>query len=121
MATPSRALSLSLALGRRMSLRWAVIRGGGGLPVATASPPSKPLDENEELIWDDGTVNPEPALDEVAPMIGKYEALGYTSMGLGVFGLLITAAWYNDKASKMPYVPKEYPFDNLRVELGGEP
>ncbi|GBG90602.1 hypothetical protein CBR_g50946, partial [Chara braunii] len=103
MATSSRALSLSLALGRRMSRRWAVIRGGGGLPVATGAPPTKPLDEHEELIWDDGTVNPEPALDEVAPMIGKYEALAYVSMGLGFFGLLTTAAWYNDKASKIPY------------------
>ena len=36
-------------------------------------------------------------------------------VGLGLLAVL------NDKASKVPFTPRVYPYDNLRVELGGEP
>ncbi|KAL3684559.1 hypothetical protein R1sor_002581 [Riccia sorocarpa] len=97
------------------------VRGGAGLPVGTVPPPSAPLAEDEELLWDDGSPNPEPCLDEVAPMVGKYEALAMVSAGLGFFAFLGYLAKWNDKASRIPWTPREYPYDNLRVELGGEP
>jgi hypothetical protein len=33
------------------------------------------LDENDELIWDDGNPFPEPCIDDVAPMVGKVNLL----------------------------------------------
>ncbi|KAL2634054.1 hypothetical protein R1flu_005533 [Riccia fluitans] len=79
------------------------------------------LDENEELIWDDGSPTPEPCLDDVAPMVGKYEDLAMLSASLGFFTFVGYLAKWNDKASRIPWTPREYPYDNLRVELGGEP
>jgi hypothetical protein len=38
-------------------------------------------------------------------------------MGFGVFGLVAFAAKLNDKQSKVPFTPREFPFDNLAVEL----
>uniref|UniRef100_A0A452YTT2 Uncharacterized protein n=1 Tax=Aegilops tauschii subsp. strangulata TaxID=200361 RepID=A0A452YTT2_AEGTS len=48
----------------------------------------------------------------------RYEALAWLCGGLSFFAALGLAAVVNDKASKMPYTPKVYPFDNLRAELG---
>ena len=42
-------------------------------------------------------------------------------MGFGMYAVTAFAAKVNDKASKVPFTPRVYPFDNLRVELGGEP
>ncbi|KAG6547760.1 hypothetical protein Mapa_010573 [Marchantia paleacea] len=96
-------------------------RGGAGLPVGTVPAPTAELDESEELIWDDGSPCPEPCLDSVAPMVGKYEGLAMLSAGLGFFAFVGFLAKWNDKASTIPWTPREYPYDNLRVELGGEP
>lgn len=122
----STSLSRNFAsLIRRAGLRSQVsalrLRGGAGLPVGTAPAPTAPLDENEELTWDDGSPFPELCLDEVAPMVGKYEALGMLSAGLGFFVFVGYLAAWNDKASTIPWTPREYPYDNLRVELGGKP
>lgn len=81
-------------------------------------PPTQPLTEEDELVWDDGTAHPEYCLDEFK-LVGKWEAFGMLWAGLGFFGLLAAAARYNDKASRIPYVPREYPFDGLKEELGG--
>ncbi|KAL4538338.1 hypothetical protein Ndes2437A_g01365 [Nannochloris sp. 'desiccata'] len=64
------------ALARRASQarNALVVRGGGGGPMARPDPPSQPLAEQDELIWDDGTVNPEPALDEFN-LVSKQTAL----------------------------------------------
>jgi hypothetical protein len=40
-------------------------------------------------------------------------------MGFGVFGLVAFAAKLNDKQASVPWTPRVYPFDNLRVEMGG--
>ncbi|KAK1300702.1 hypothetical protein QJS10_CPB13g01568 [Acorus calamus] len=96
-------------------------RSGMGLPVGKHNVPEKPLPIHTELIWDNGTAFPEPCVDRLAPMIGKYEALAWLCGGLSFFaGLGLLAVW-NDKASKIPYTPKVFPYDNLRVELGREP
>ncbi|WOK98987.1 NADH dehydrogenase [Canna indica] len=51
----------------------------------------------------------------------QYEALAWLCGGLSFFASLGLLAVWNDKASKIPFAPKVYPYDNLRVELGGEP
>ncbi|GAQ79562.1 hypothetical protein KFL_000330080 [Klebsormidium nitens] len=116
----SRSMAL---LGRRLLAPRAVVpvRGGAGQPIGSAPPPSSPLPESDELTWDDGSATPEPCLDIVAPTLTKYEALAYLSLGLSGFAALLGVAWYKDKASTIPYTPREYPYDNLRVELGKEP
>ncbi|XP_057519111.1 NADH dehydrogenase [ubiquinone] 1 beta subcomplex subunit 8, mitochondrial-like isoform X2 [Amaranthus tricolor] len=85
-------------------------RAGMGLPVV-----------NDELVWDNGTPFPEPCIDRIADTVGKYEALAWLCGGLGFFATLGLAAVWNDKASKYPFTPKVFPYDNLRVKLGEEP
>ncbi|CAN7026780.1 unnamed protein product [Brassica rapa subsp. trilocularis] len=96
-------------------------RAGMGLPVGKHIVPDKPLSVNDELMWDNGTAFPEPCIDRIADTVGKYEALGWLCGGLGFFATLGLLAVVNDKASKVPFTPRVYPYDNLRVELGGEP
>lgn len=93
-------------------------RAGMGLPAGRHIVPDKPLPTNDELVWDNGTPFPEPCVDRLAPHIGKYEALAWLCGGLSFFAALGLAAVANDKASKIPFTPKIYPYDNLRVELG---
>ncbi len=47
------------------------------------------------------------------------QAARWLGMGFGVFGLIAGAAALNDKAASVPFAPREYPFDNLRTEMGG--
>ncbi|KAF4350087.1 hypothetical protein CsatB_004170 [Cannabis sativa] len=96
-------------------------RSGMGLPVGRHIVPDKPLHVNDELTWDNGTNLPEPCIDRIADTVGKYEALAWLCGGLSCFAALGLMAVWNDKASKIPFAPKVYPYDNLRVELGGEP
>ncbi|XP_022852704.1 NADH dehydrogenase [ubiquinone] 1 beta subcomplex subunit 8, mitochondrial-like isoform X1 [Olea europaea var. sylvestris] len=96
-------------------------RSGMGLPVGKHIVPDKPLPVNDELVWDNGTAFPEPCIDRIADTVGKYEALAWLCGGLGFFASLGLLAVWNDKASKIPFTPKLCPYDNLRVELGGEP
>lgn len=93
-------------------------RAGMALPVGSHIVPDRPLPVNEKLVWENGTLFPEPCVDCLAPHIGKYEALAWLYGGLSFFAVLGFAAAVNDKASKMPLMPKVYPYDNLRVELG---
>ncbi|DBA67864.1 TPA: hypothetical protein ACH3X2_014208 [Trebouxia sp. C0005] len=110
MARLSRSVMASQAM--------APVRSGGGGPIALGKPAAQPLTEEDELRWDDGTAHPEYCLDQFN-LVGRWEAFGMLAAGLGVFGLVAGAASYNNKASRMPYVPREYPFDNLKEELGG--
>ncbi|KAB2612647.1 NADH dehydrogenase [ubiquinone] 1 beta subcomplex subunit 8 [Pyrus ussuriensis x Pyrus communis] len=97
------------------------LRASMGLPVSKHIVPDRPLPINDELVWDNGTPFPEPFIDRIANTVRKYEALAWLCGGLSCFaGLGMLAVW-NDKASKIPFAPKVYPYDNLRVELGGEP
>ncbi|KAF5734413.1 NADH dehydrogenase [Tripterygium wilfordii] len=117
----SRIMGGNAIVGRSIasSLR---LRSGMGLPVGKHIVPDKPLPVNDELVWDNGTPFPEPCIDRIAgDTVGKYEALAWLCGGLGFFASLGLLAVWNDKASKIPFTPKVYPYDNLRVELGGEP
>ncbi|KAL5728245.1 hypothetical protein ACHQM5_001357 [Ranunculus cassubicifolius] len=97
------------------------LRAGMGMPVGRHLVPNKPLAANDELTWDNGTSTPEPCIDRIAETVGKYEALAWLCGGLSFFAALGGLAVWNDKASKNPFAPKIYPYDNLRVELGGDP
>ena len=59
-------------------------------PVLTCAP-HPPLLLRPCSIWDDGTANPEPALDQFT-LVGKYQALGWLAGGFGVYGLVGFAA-----------------------------
>ena len=48
---------------------------GMGLPIGKHIVPNKPLPVNDELVWDNGTLFPEPCIDRIADTVGKYEAL----------------------------------------------
>lgn len=76
------------------------------------------LPEQDELLWDDGSAQPEYCLDQF-PLISKWEALGYLAGGFAFFGVIGLAAKYNDKSHNKPFTPKEFPFDDLKEELGG--
>ncbi|XP_074558695.1 NADH dehydrogenase [ubiquinone] 1 beta subcomplex subunit 8, mitochondrial [Curcuma longa] len=95
-------------------------RAGMGLPVGKHIVPDKPLPAQDELVWDNGSAYPEPCVDRIAPHIGKYEALAWLCGGLGFFASLGLLAVWNDKASRIPFAPKVYPYDNLSKELGGK-
>ncbi|KAI4370015.1 hypothetical protein MLD38_018402 [Melastoma candidum] len=116
----SRAISWNSVFRRSISSSTP-LRSGMGLPVGKHLVPDKPLPVNDELVWDNGTPFPEPCIDRIAETVGKYEALAWLCGGLGFFTSLGLLAVWNDKASKIPFTPKVYPYDNLRVELGGEP
>jgi hypothetical protein len=91
-------------------------RSGAGLPLGSLPPPTAPLDENDELIWDDGNPFPEPCIDDVAPMVGKYEALAWTTGGLGFFVLVgYAAAWWN-RRRQCPWVPREVMLDDVQAD-----
>ncbi|KAH1075030.1 hypothetical protein J1N35_027358 [Gossypium stocksii] len=79
------------------------LRSGMGLPVGKHIVPDKPLPVNDELMWDNGTAFPEPCIDRIADTVGKYEALGWMCGGLSFFASLGFLAWWNDKASKIPF------------------
>jgi hypothetical protein len=123
MALASR--SLAKLLGRRLvqdrMAAAGAMRAGMGLPVGTGVPPRHQLPESDELTWDDGTPHPEPCPDIIAPHISDTGALGLLLTGMGLFLSIGLLAAYNDKASRIPWTPREYPYENLRVELGGDP
>ncbi|KAM1011631.1 hypothetical protein ACFX2J_046660 [Malus domestica] len=97
------------------------LRAGMALPVGKHIVPDRPLPVNDELVLDDGTSFPEPCINRITDTVGKYEALAWLCESLSCFaGLGLLAVW-NDKASKIPFAPKVYPYDNLQVELDGEP
>ncbi|XP_068336620.1 NADH dehydrogenase [ubiquinone] 1 beta subcomplex subunit 8, mitochondrial-like [Pyrus communis] len=91
------------------------LRAGMGLPVGKHIVPDRPLPVNDELVWDNGTPFPEPCIDRITDTVGNYEALAWLCGGLSCFaGLGMLAVW-TDKASKISFALKVYPYDNLRV------
>lgn len=96
------------ALARRagQARQIMAVRGGGGGPLARPQPPTQALMEEDELIWDDGTANPEPCLDQFT-LVGKYEALGWLLGGFSIFGALGTWAYTSHPEKRVPWAPKQ--------------
>ena len=86
--------------------------------MTQAAPVTSEVAEQAELTWDDGTQHPEQCLDDPAPQLTAGQGAGYLAAGLSVYGFFYLAARVNDKASRVPYAPRVYPYDNLKAELG---
>eukprot|EP00238_Polyblepharides_amylifera_P009804 CAMPEP_0196581340 /NCGR_PEP_ID=MMETSP1081-20130531/33705_1 /TAXON_ID=36882 /ORGANISM="Pyramimonas amylifera, Strain CCMP720" /LENGTH=141 /DNA_ID=CAMNT_0041901541 /DNA_START=68 /DNA_END=493 /DNA_ORIENTATION=- len=98
----------------------AASRAGMGEPLPVSKPIDYELVEEDELLWDDGSgFYNEECLDKWSTLIDKYTALMMLTGALSGFGALAYAAKLNDKKSQLPFVPKQFPFDNLKEELGG--
>ncbi|KAI7845528.1 hypothetical protein COHA_000951 [Chlorella ohadii] len=95
------------ALARRAGAarQLMVVRGGGGGPLAKPLPPSQALMEEDELIWDDGTANPEPCLDQFT-QVSKYGALGWLLGGMSVFGVVGFVANASQPEKHVPWAQK---------------
>ena len=85
--------------------------------MGTLGPETSEMPEESELTWDDGSLHPEPTLDNPAPSLRPAQAAQWLAAGFGLFGLVAFAAKLNDKQSKVPFAPREYPFNSLAVEL----
>jgi hypothetical protein len=112
----------SLVLGRggeRSIATTTKTNAGMGSPTGTAPPPTEPLEEEHELIWDAGDKHPETALDNLPEkIVGKYEALGMLVGALCFMGGVYTFAGYYDKAASRPFVERDME-KRLKKELGG--
>lgn len=63
------------------------------------------LDENHELVWDDG-VAPETTIDFDAPHMSKTEALSWWGGGLAFFAAVLGLVTLSDPESKREAVPR---------------
>ena len=105
----------SIQLGPGQPLRpWGI----GPLPSRSHAPPPSGLQQRSLTlcarhpaphttllcsIWDDGTANPEPCLDQFT-LISKYGALGWLLGGMSVFAVLGTAATLSAPEKRVPWV-----------------
>ncbi|KAK3285440.1 hypothetical protein CYMTET_6954, partial [Cymbomonas tetramitiformis] len=112
------ALARAQVAGARQFGSTAAARGGGVGPLDYEPAPSSELPEEAELTWDNGGLNKEGCLDDMAPHIPKYQALAMLSGAIGGLCGIYQLAKYNDKASTVPFAARDYPFDNLKAELG---
>uniref|UniRef100_A0A061R0H5 Nadh dehydrogenase n=1 Tax=Tetraselmis sp. GSL018 TaxID=582737 RepID=A0A061R0H5_9CHLO len=119
MSSLARNLSGLQGLSRRVVSAAAPIRGGSGGPVPCGRVATEPLPEQDEWIWDDGTYNPEPCLD-VNTTVSQASALWMLGTGMGLFYGVCKLAQHVDKPSWNPAAPRQFPYDNLSEELGGD-
>lgn len=107
----NRLTRFSFLANRVMAPRSVIpVRGGGGGPLAQPLPPNQPLPEEDELVWDDGTANPETCLDTF-DLVTPHQALAFLTAGLSVFGLIGFAAFRSKPEERVPWVPKSFPVD----------
>jgi hypothetical protein len=64
------------------------------------------LPEQDELTWDDGTANPEPALDDFQ-LVSSGSALRMLGAGLAGFAALGLYCSASDKKSRIPFTPRQ--------------
>jgi NADH dehydrogenase (ubiquinone) 1 beta subcomplex subunit 8 len=51
----------------------------------------------------------------------KWEALGQLTVAFTILGFLIYLSYLYDAPSRNPAVPRQFPYDNLYLERGGDP
>ena len=83
----------TVAAGRQPSVAWCSRRRRHPAP---------------RLIWDDGTANPEPCLDQFT-LVSKYGALGWLLGGMSVFGVVGTWAKWSAPEKHVPWVSRCLP------------
>ena len=94
-------------------------RGAGGGPIDyRESHADGPLKEEDELWWTDASKVGEPALDNWAPTLTDGQALAYWTGGLAFLYGVYQLAVFRDKASRVPWAPREFPYDDLKAEMG---
>lgn len=98
-------------------------RAHGRAPPAPSNPPSAPHTARPPArprpcsIWDDGTANPEPCLDQFT-LVSKYGALGMLLGGMGVFGVVGTWATWSAPEKRVPWVRARPARSNARRRCG---
>ncbi|GMH38660.1 hypothetical protein BSKO_06544 [Bryopsis sp. KO-2023] len=109
----------SLIFKRALPRTLLPVRGGGGGPVAREPIPTQALPESDDFIWYDGTANPEGVLDKT-DIVTSNQALGALTLGFCGFAAIGVAGYLYNPVSRSPFIPKEFPYDNLKVEMGLE-
>jgi len=87
-------------------------------PFASLPLPTKPLHEQDELVWNDG-VAPEAALDFDAPFVSKAAGLAWWLGGLGFFAAVYAFAKATGHPSKKESAERDLPESTKTVALGG--
>jgi len=107
LASCSSAVSLLRGAGGRRGVRtWGAAQGGMGLPVERAPPRTDPVPEEYELTWQDGTLNPEPALDE-HKYLHKYGMLFQLSAALGSLYVVYRGLASIDWEAQQKWIPRQ--------------
>jgi len=97
-------------------------RGGGLSYVPPQSRATAPLPEEAELIWDDGNGVPEPFLDDHSKYgVSTSHAIFAVLVAFGSLTAFYKAIAWWDPVAHRPVGPHHLPYDNLRIELGGDP
>lgn len=85
---------------------WGASQGGMGLPVEMAPPRTAPVPEEHELMWQDGTVHPEPALDQHT-FLDKYGMLFQLSAALGSLYVVYRGLASIDWEAQQKWIPRQ--------------
>lgn len=88
--------------------------------MAREALPAKEVPAEDDYIWYDGTANPEPVLDRF-DLVTSTQALGALCMGFAAFATVGVCGYLYNPTSRAPWIPKEFPYDNLKVEMGQGP
>ena len=116
----SRTAARSLA--RRSYSTTFPALGGGPIPApfVRTPAPTRQLNEDHELIWDDG-VAAETCLDFDAPHVSSSEGAQWWFAGMGFFATLGVFMVFWDAPGRKRTVTRTLPFNNLALELGHDP
>ena len=121
----SRPSSLSSSLSRRLFsseriyVDWAHGSPDGVYRRVPVPMPRAPLAEDDELTWADGQA-PEPVFDRYVDIIEPRTAVLYLVSALVLLvGGGSAVIRLIDPANRQPLQPQQFPFDELRVEMGG--
>lgn len=87
-------------------------------PFASLPLPTKPLHEQDELVWNDG-VAPEAALDFDAPFVSKTTGLLWWLSGFGFFAAVYAFAKVTAHPDNKESAPRSLPESTMTVAMGG--
>ena len=122
MLSTVRRTARTAGLMRAYSQSLPALGGGGPIPApfVRTPAPSRQLNEDHELIWDDG-VAAETCIDFDAPHLSKNEGAQWWFSGMGFFATLGVFMYFWDAPGRKRTVTRVLPFNNLAIELGADP